>query len=83
VETRLARFRYRVDDRKAETIEPPGRSHGGKGTAVLETQPLDRPLSLIRAGRKLTMTVFPASLMLATTLGIWAGIAWVLIERVG
>ena len=29
------------------------------------------------------MTVVPATLMLATTLGIWAGIAWLLIERIG
>ena len=27
--------------------------------------------------------VVPATLMLAMTLGIWAGIAWLLIERIG
>jgi hypothetical protein len=27
--------------------------------------------------------IFPGALILATTLGIWAGIAWVLIERIG
>jgi hypothetical protein len=42
------------------------------------------PLAYLRAGRKLAMTdIFPATLMLATTLGIWAGIAWLLIERIG
>jgi hypothetical protein len=27
--------------------------------------------------------IFPATLMLAASLAIWAGIAWVLIERIG
>jgi hypothetical protein len=27
--------------------------------------------------------IYPATLMLAVSLAIWAGIAWVLIERIG
>jgi hypothetical protein len=43
-----------------------------------------KPLAYLREGRKLAMAdIFPGTLILATTLGIWAGIAWVLIERIG
>jgi hypothetical protein len=42
------------------------------------------PLAYLRAGRKLAMTdIFPETLMLAASLAIWAGIAWLLIERIG
>ena len=47
------------------------------------TRPGEPPAHL-RAGGKLAMAdIFPGTLILATTLGIWAGIAWVLIERIG
>jgi hypothetical protein len=42
------------------------------------------PLAYLRAGRKLAMRdIFPGTLMLAASLAIWAGIAWLLIERIG
>ena len=54
-----------------------------KPSALDATRP-GEPLAYLRAGRKLAMTdIFPATLMLATTLRIWAGIAWLLIERIG
>ena len=47
------------------------------------TRPGEPPYPLARR-RKLAMAgIFPGTLILATTLGIWAGIAWVLIERIG
>jgi hypothetical protein len=47
------------------------------------TRPGEPPAHL-RAGGKLAMAdIFPGTLILATPLGIWAGIAWVLIERIG
>jgi hypothetical protein len=43
-----------------------------------------RAASYLPAGGKLAMTdIYPATLMLAVSLAIWAGIAWVLIERIG
>jgi hypothetical protein len=50
-------------------------------------RPLDpqigEPLPTSRR-RKVAMTdIYPATLMLGVSLAIWAGIAWVLIERIG
>jgi hypothetical protein len=35
------------------------------------------------AGATSMTDIYPATLMLAVSLAIWAGIAWVLIERIG
>jgi hypothetical protein len=54
-----------------------------KPSALDATRP-GEPLAYSRVGRKLAMTdIFPATLMLAASLAIWAGIAWLLIERIG
>jgi hypothetical protein len=55
---------------------------------ALKPSPLDatrpgEPLAYSCVGRKLAMTdIMPTSLMLAATLAIWAGIAWLLVERI-
>jgi hypothetical protein len=56
-----------------------------KGGLPLSLDPHNRrAASYLRTGGNRAMTdIFPATLMLAAALAIWAGIAWLLIERIG
>lgn len=68
LETMLAPPSYwAAHDRKAETHEPLGRRHGGKGSAVLEPPPFDRDNLQVKGGASPRRRAAPARGALSPT----------------
>jgi hypothetical protein len=56
---------------------------GGASSPPMQQDPVSCSPTFVQEGKLAMTDIFPATLMLATTLAIWAGIAWLLIELIG